>query len=447
MEILGLPLNFDLTHLIPIDILIQMVFGWGKKKEPEYQAPQTEDVPLSQVQDKVSDLLELRKSQTISEFIAYRDHVLPLLEEISHIGRALEEDNLNVDDIDRNIRVIVVRGKKQVIDVIKKDIVELPKISNIDDVMLFQNVLNQILKKIGDALGRQTRVIHIFAKKYAAKLKEILAEVNTINADLKKLLENLENYTTSSTEITDYIDEISELKKFNSDAVGKISSLNDDFVACNEKITSCEESIKAVKSSSEYTELLKQKEMLDNLKLQRTRLNSRVLDQFTKISRPLGRYEYSSSLDKEQKSLLSGLIESPSKVLTAQNKDTILIIFENVKKGITSGSISVKDKTKALSLLEYVEKSLDGLILEISEQDSRQEKVNALIIHLTPSELPLLEKDLDKTTYNKSVIESKIHSLESEMSKNEKEIPYLIHDIESTLRRFSNTRYTIIGEN
>ena len=447
MEILGLPLNFDLTHLIPIDIIIQMVFGWGKKKKPEYQAPQTEDVPLSQVQDKVSDLLELRKSQTISEFIAYRDHVLPLLEEISHIGRALEEDNLNVDDIDRNIRVIVVRGKKQVIDVIKKDIVELPKISNIDDVMLFQNVLNQILKKIGDALGRQTRVIHIFAKKYAAKLKEILAEVNSINADLKKLLENLENYATSSSEITNYIDQISELKKFNSDAVGKISSLNNDLVICNEKIASCEDSIKSVKSSSEYTELLKQKEMLDNLQLQRTRLNSRILDQFTKISRPLGRYEYSSSLDKEQKSLLSGLIESPSKVLTAQNKDTILIIFENVKKGITSGSISVKDKAKALSQLEYVEKSLDGLILEISEQDSKQEKVKALIVSLTPSELPLLEKDLDKTTYNKSVIESKIHSLESEISENEKKIPHLIHDIEATLRRFSNTRYTITGEN
>ena len=64
-----------------------------------------------------------------------------------------------------------MRGKKQVIDVIKKGVIQLPEISSINDAEKLDSALNQLLKKLGDVLGRQTRVIHIFAKKYATQLK------------------------------------------------------------------------------------------------------------------------------------------------------------------------------------------------------------------------------------------------------------------------------------
>ena len=38
--------------------------------------------------------------------------------------------------------------------------------------------------------GRQTRVIHIFAKKYAAQLKENLEVMNSNHAEIQKLLKN-----------------------------------------------------------------------------------------------------------------------------------------------------------------------------------------------------------------------------------------------------------------
>ena len=387
-----------------------MVFGWGKKKESEPQVPQTKEILLSGVPGIVSQLLEIRESQTVSEIKSYRDQVGPLLQEISNIGRALEHDDLKVDDIDKNIRIIVIRGKKQVIDVIKKDIVDLPNVFTYDDAVLLHNTLNQILKKVGDALGRQTRVIHIFAKKYAGKLKDILAEINSSNAEIKKLLTNLENSRSMFEDINDSLKQISNLKSFNTEAKQRISSLNDNLAACESKMAACKESIKTIKSSAEYTELLKQKEMLNRLQLQKTQLNSRVLDQFTKISRPLGRYEYSSSLDKEQKLLLSRLIQSPAEVLTQGNKDTIIVILENVKKGVSSGSVSVKDKTKALSQITEVEEALDDLISEISSQTSEQTAVKNHIADLSPTELPVLEKDLAKLIYNKSDTESKIRS-------------------------------------
>ena len=423
-----------------------MVFGWGKKKtEPE--VPQTKDILLSDVRDIASKLLDLRKSQTISEIRSHRDYIMPLLQDLLEIKRALERDDLKIDDIDKNIRVIVVRGKKQVIGVIRNDIVNLPKVSTYDDAVSLRNALNQILKKIGDTLGRHTRVIHIFAKKYAAKLKDTLADINSENAEIQMILENYEYSRSTFTEISDSLEQISSIKKFNTNARQKISVSSTNLATCQDKITACNESIKKIKSSERYAKLQRQKEELGQLALQNTQLNNKILDQFTKISRPLGRYEYVSSLDKDQKMLLTDLNQHPYNVLTKDNQDAIITILENVKKGILSGAVSVKDRTKSIYQITEVEESLDGMISEILEYSSKQDAVRKAIDMLAPADLPVIEKDLQKATSDKSAMESKIQSLDGDISANESKIPQIIDDIEIKLYQFSNIRYSIVAEN
>ena len=53
--------------------------------------------------------------------------------------------------------------------------------------------MNQLLKKVGDVLGRQTRVIHIFAKKYANQLTNNLKIMNENSANISKLLKHFES--------------------------------------------------------------------------------------------------------------------------------------------------------------------------------------------------------------------------------------------------------------
>ena len=133
-----------------------MVFGWGKKKEVKKsveEIPQNKEIPLSDVTKIVNDLYHLRTSQTISEIKDLRNQTAPLIDDLINIGNVLEKDNLNVDDIDKHLAIIVVRGKKQVIEMIKKGVVPLPEISTIDDAEKLNSSLNQILKKVGDVLG------------------------------------------------------------------------------------------------------------------------------------------------------------------------------------------------------------------------------------------------------------------------------------------------------
>ena len=190
----------------------------GKKKQeekPVEEVPQTKDVSLDDVEKIVNDLKELSESQTVSEVKHLRNSTAPLIDDLIKIGNMLEKDTLNVDDIDKHLAIIVVRGKKQVIDVIKKGVVHLPEVSSIDNAKKLDNSLNQILKKVGDVLGRQTRVIHIFAKKYANQLKDNLEVMNQNHSNIHDILENFENTKSTSSEIIDALKKLklSNLKK------------------------------------------------------------------------------------------------------------------------------------------------------------------------------------------------------------------------------------------
>jgi hypothetical protein len=158
----------------------------------------------------------------------------------------------------------------------------------------------------------------------------------------------------------------------------------------------------------------------------------------------LGRYEYASSLDKDQKNILNKLVENPFAVLLPQNKDHIIVILENVRKGITSGSISVKDVDKTLSHITETEEILDDFINQVSNYfETSQNKQNALN-SLMPDELVSLENDHSKNISLKDDLYLKSETLQGDIDDAETKIPLLISEIEKKLRDFSNTKYTVI---
>ena len=423
-----------------------MVFGWGKKKEEKIieAIPQQKKVQLSEVQNITDDLLKLRTNQTLSEIKAHSNQITPLIKELASIGKTLEKDDLKVDEIDKHLRIIVVRGKKQVIEIIKKESDSLSNVSSLDDAIELNNTLNQRLKKIGDVLGRQTRVIHIFAKKYAGKLKEILADMNSHNTEIQNLIKNFQDSNFTSEEITKSLE---ELKKTRDDTIAKkqrILDLETDLNSLGDKIKTFEKSVEKIKSSESYSEFRKLNESLSSFKNSKSLIKSEVDSQFTKISRPLGRYEYASSLDKEQKVLLSQLINDPIEALAPSNKDSIIVILENVRKGITSGSISVKDIEKTMSHITETEESLGHLIDKVNNYNQKRNELQKKISSFDNTELVELENVLKKSNEQKTDIESKITLFKKDIASNNENIPKKIAKIEGMLKKFSNTQYSII---
>ena len=423
-----------------------MVFGWGKKKqveEPVERKPVNQNISLSEVPKIIDDLSRLRESQTLSEIKHLRNNTAPLIDDLMKIGIVLEKDNLNVDDIDKHLAIIVVRGKQQVIDILKKDVKTLMQVSTIDDAKKLDYFLTQLLKKVGDVLGRQTRVIHIFAKKYANQLTDNLKIMNGNSDSISKLLKHYESTQSTFDEITEMLNKIESLNTELSDKAKRNIEILDNLKSFEEKKITLQTSLDEIHSSENYKKYVGLENKLTEFTNQKLKIKSEIDTQFTKISRPLGRYAYGSSLDKEQSGILSALVDDPFDALRSENLDTIIVILENIQKGISSGSISVKDAEKTLSQLTETEELLDSFIKKVSGYSDIFNSMKNELSELKPKNLTSLENEFSKNTASENDSHLKSKNILSEIDDINSKIPEVISKIEGKLRIFSNSKYVI----
>ena len=425
-----------------------MVFGWGKKKSQEEDIlHQEKQILLSAVQNTVDDIRLIRTKTIIAETKTFRNKIKPSCETILHIAIDLERDTLKVDDMDIHIKGLVVRGKKEVISVIKREtIVKLPEINSYDDVKIFNAISSRMLKKIGDALGRQSIAINAFAKKYATKLKNDLKIMTDGSDEITTIITNQTELEIKINSILDIINNIQQSKKLVIDLAEQQKQTEktiDDLVVTIEQD---EKEVIDIKRSNEYEEYLQINEKLNSLSNEKNKIKDEIELQFTKISRPLNKYVYISSLDKPQKKLLVNLIADPYDVLVDSNKQDIIKILESTRNGVQSGSVSVKDANKSLSQIDETLSLLATFIQKIEVFNRSKDDIESKLLVLNNENLKQKESALNIHQNNKSSLKSKIKSLENELNDEVEHIPKFIKSVESTLNQISAVQYTIRTE-
>jgi len=408
-------------------------------------APLEKEIHLSDVKNIIDEITSLREKTLIAESKSFKNKISSHLDELVKIAKKLEKDDLNTDDVDKHLKSLVQRGKNQVIDTIKKEAdTKFSDLKTIDDVFNFDKKSSQILKKIGDVLGRQTRVIHIFAKKYANKLKFILSNQKS---DLDEIKTMLDNYTKMKDNITDVLDDlnkISSLKKLQKTSGTKLKQLQSSINALDKKTEQIEQDIDELKSSNEYAKFLEIKKQIDDLDSERKQITHEIDLQFIKISRPLSKYSYITSLEKHQKQLMEKLIDRPFTVLSAENKIDIITILQAARKNILSGSISVKDPDKAVTQIDETTEMLDSFIGKVLEFNTTKGKLEDSLSVFSVRDLNQKESELSKLSDDKQNLESKIKILEEEISNSKNEIPNVTIDIEIKLKVISSSKYRIV---
>src|SRR3990170_2450709 len=424
-----------------------MVFGWGKKKnqEPETSIQEEKKIRLSEIKSTVDEIQSLRAKTIITEIKSFRKNIEENLDAISKIIKELEQDNLHVDDIDKHLEILVVRGKKQVIDTIKKENSEkLPDIKSYDDVLALAELLTQRLKRIGDVLGRQSRVIHIFAKKYANKLKDHLAALNSDRSKMQTMIDKHTKFIDEAAQVVQKITNYDESKMKLKETEKRITDMKNSIEGFEGKIDQTRKSILKLKSGIEYLKYQETQKKLDSLSSEQNQIKSNIDFQFTKISRPLGRYEYGSSLEKPQKILMEKLVVNPFDILTTGNKNDIIKILSAVRKGVEGGTISVKDPEKSIASINETIEMLDGFVQKILEFTDKKNNLQKELELFSMHELKQNEDFLVKTNIEQSDAELKIQRLEQEISEIKKSLPEILMDVEARLRRVSSTKYHVV---
>ena len=427
-----------------------MVFGWGNKKTQQRE----DDVPrkikqitLTNISDIITEIRSIRLKTILAEVKTFRNKIILNSKAIRNIAAELENDNLKIDEMDPHLVGMVKRGKNEVMAVIKKETTTvLPEINSFEDIKTFSITSSRILKKIGDVLGRQSRIIHIFAKKYAVKLKSDLKVITEENEEVNTLVKNFSELENKAEQIFINLDQYNQSQK-------SITTLRERQIQSEKTVQDIYniikndiEDIKNLKDSNEYLKFLEIKEKINSLFSLKNKIKTDVAIQFSKISRPLNKYVYVTSMDKPQKKLLMGLIENPYEVITAGNKPDLIQILESVRKAVQSNSISVKDINKSVSQIDELLTRFDTIIEEITNFEKSKDDLESNLSIFNVEKLTHAENILARHQNEKSDIEAKIKALDNEITDLVESLPKHIKSIQSKLNEISAVQYSINPE-
>jgi len=428
-----------------------MVFGWGKKKKQvefenpvESARPTSQSITLDEIPKVLDNLVTLREKTLVAEIKSYRNQLDPKRELILKIANELEDDDLNSDDLDPHFQIMVNRGKKEVVAVIKREFAKpFPEINSVEDTIRFKKVFSTGINKIGDMLGKHSRLIHILAKKYAKKFTD---DFVTLTDDLKEI----DNLIGNFSETEENVSVILELINTRTKTLDKISKqearmneLRTSLDEKKEKIKEFEKIITDTKNSSDYKTYQNTQFELTNFDSEEKQIRRNIDDEFTKISRPLGKFVHISSHDKEIKDLTAKLASTPYDILDDVNLPGIKKILDSIITGIDSGSVSVKDVAKSKEAVVEIKDSLPSFINTKATFESKKKDLITKLEEIDLSSLHNTEQNLKREEDNISDIESKLKSFEDETLELTNSLPGLIRQMEMNLKDVTSISYIV----
>ena len=427
-----------------------MVFGWGKKKQVVEEKserpvkPTLKTVNLENIPDIIDDITNLRQKTLIVEMKSFQKKIELDRKMVLAIATELEKDNLNIKDMDPHLVILVNRGKKEVISSIQKELqVKFSSIDTFADVLDFQRISSRGIKKVGDMLGKHTRVIHIFAKKYAKKLKDDMGvlknnldEVNTLISNYNSNQELLDEIKNSLTNISNTKNDIEKFERRQSELEKLLDVEQQNQVNLKDEIDQ-------TKSSSEYKEFKVIQEKIISLSNDEKAIKHDIEEQFIKISRPLNKYVYVSSLDKPLKIMIEKLAKSPYNTLSESTESDIKTILNSVRSSVESGSVSVKDIQKSMHAINEIHGLLPKFIKQKTSFIEKKSELNHELSLFDSQSLHKLSDDLEKSQFNTTDIESKVSEITKQIDSSKNLIHDIISKLELNLRQASSIAYKI----
>ncbi|MEW6043810.1 MAG: hypothetical protein AB1608_06060 [Thermoproteota archaeon] len=425
-----------------------MVFGWSKKKQEQIDKNEPKDATSRQLKlDEINPILLEKKNQLQIDIVR---KTKPLFEEINHelgsiyaIISHLKNDDLKVDDIDKTLRVLVVRSKAEVIDVISKESKKtLQNASNYDDVTKTAEIAAHTLKKIGDVLGKHSRVIHVFAKKYANDLKTHLELITKDHMTISKMISDHNSMEAASMEINEKARKLQTTHKEINENIVHLNKLQESFLELERTTKSTQQQIADLFESPQYEKFMQYRDEINRLMARENQLNKEIDDEFSKISRPLGKYVYVTSLEKPLKMILEQLVQNPSNTIS-ENKDAVVTILESCMKGIMSGSVSVKETDKAVDHITHILSLLDDFVSRKNNLKSQLRDLQQKLVIFDLNNLENLERRLAKAKSDSEDTRLKIHKLEDDLKHQMAQKDAMISELEDSLERLLKTKYII----
>ncbi len=422
-----------------------MVFGFGKKKSSEQPVEQSpEIIQFSEISKFLHGIESPQRSEAINRAKTIREEIISNMKDIHEIILHLERDDLKLDDVDKNLRTIATRGKNSVVSTIKRETSSsLSNVVKYEDIILVNSQTNQVLKRLGDTLGLNSRIIHIFARKYADNLKAEISKMANNRNLLQTTINKYEDFEESVKKVEETANNVTDLRTKILQNSQRISELDIEINSVKTLITKLDKDILDLKSKKEYDQFLEIKNKINLLSSESKEIKNKIDMQFSKIARPLSKYSYISSFEKPVRKIMEEMIREPHDIINAQNKNSIIEVLQAVEKSVRSGSVSVKDVEKSM---EQIEETISRLDEFLALKETHSDKISKLEQDLVIFDLKLLEMNevrLQKEKVNLVNLEANRSKLHTETNENNNLLTKLKSKLEVDIGSLSKTPITL----
>jgi hypothetical protein len=389
-------------------------------------------IESEKVKALVRDLSPIKKSARVS------------LESIAKIADNLEHENIKLEEL--RFKSIVENSKRTVAASLKREASsDLPLSESMQDIKKFNYRLESIMNRFGEVSSSHNRVMNIFMKKYAGKLKGEFETLSSLFKDTKSVMVEFEEENAAVIKCTDVLNLLSQKMALIKTNKNRIENIDKEIEMLKGKFDQSKDQLSSLENSIHFKESCHNIEEIDIVRKEEQELHRHMLDLYSHVSRAFTRYSY--GMTKDTISQLKVLTEEPWKIFD-NDKDISLYssLLTEIQKAVHSSNIKLKDSQKVLYYMDIILRSLPKYQHEIKVIKLRlkllQESKDGVVVNKARE----LRENINYYNSKLEDLKQSSDDIRKQLTENNNECGILVKQIEDCIFEITRKKYSLLTE-
>ncbi|HEX2615588.1 MAG TPA: hypothetical protein VHL10_08835, partial [Nitrososphaera sp.] len=383
-------------------------FGLFKKKDndsvPAEQPVIVEAGALSilQAQDLLRNVESAKVQELASRLAPVKESASESLREIAELASHMEHEKIKLEDLEQRHKSVIENSRRTVVSSLKREAsteFQLPQ--SVNDAKKFKEKFEAMMNRIGEVTGSHSKVLNVFMKKHANKMKDEFEALSKLLNEIKSAMSDFDQKRAPIVKCGGILNTASQKVASIKSTEASMQNIESEIKNAEAELEQLKGELGALEGSAEFDQAASVVHRIEEAEGQEEQLREQMVDLFSRVSRAFTKYSY--NITKETEARLNVLSEEPWKMLYEADISPYSSLLLEVRKSIDSGKVQLKDSDKVLNYLDVILQSLPEL-------QGRAQALRAETDSLHQSDVKLVHRAKE--------LEEKIAQHDAELAKN-----------------------------
>ena len=343
-------------------------FGFFKKKEVDAglsREPHIATVPAGTISiEQAQDLLHSIESEKVlhlaSKLRPITVSASKSLNTIAQLAEDLDHQKIKLEDLEQRHKSVIENSRKTIVSSLRREAsTEFQLPNTINDAKKFKEKFETMMNRIGEVTGSLSKMLNVFMKKYAGKLRSEFEALSKLLSDIKTAVSDLEKDREPIVRCGNILNTAFQKATSIKSIESSIRSIESETNMLEIELAGLKAELESQKISSEFHEAIHLVQKVENVKRQKEQLHEQLTDLVSHVSRAFTKYSY--NVAKETESRLYVLSQEPWKMLYEDDVSPYSSLLTEIYRSINSDQIQLKDSDKVLNYIDTILRILPEL--------------------------------------------------------------------------------------